>query len=231
MRLTNPAAGATDGGRSETRRRLDLCVAFVDLAGFTALTQAHGDDYAADVHDALVGALARACQQSPGVVCVKHLGDGALLTAPDSAAMLTALVAGVRDQGDAELRLRVRAGVNTGPVLLVSSGHGPDVLGHTVNVAARLCALAAPGELLLSDRVARSGGQQIGLARHLGPRLLRHVTEPVGVWSLPLGLQDSQIDPVCHMTVSPGAITVVVGGQERLFCSTDCRDAFLTSHG
>ena len=47
--------------------RAELCVAFVDLAGFTALTQAHGDDYAADVHDAFVGALDRACANSPGV--------------------------------------------------------------------------------------------------------------------------------------------------------------------
>jgi class 3 adenylate cyclase len=48
-------------------------VAFVDLAGFTALTEAHGDDYAADVHDAFLNALS-ACKVSGDTECVKHLG-------------------------------------------------------------------------------------------------------------------------------------------------------------
>lgn len=213
------------------RLRLDRCVAFVDLAGFTALTQAHGDDHAADVHDAFVRALGHACDQADGVVCVKHLGDGALLTSDDVPSMLTALLAGVRDQPDDELCLRVRAGVHVGPVLQVPSAHGPDVLGHTVNVAARLCGLAAPGEILLSAEAARSADGLRDQARRLGPRSLRHITDPVDVWALPLGAQGGLIDPVCHMTVRPGALAASVGGQDWLFCSDACLRTFLAAHG
>lgn len=213
------------------RVRLDRCVAFVDLAGFTALTQAHGDDYAADVHDAFLGALDDACALSPGVTCVKHLGDGALLTADDVPSMIASLQAGFRGQDDEELCLRARAGVHTGRVLQVASAHGPDVLGHTVNVAARLCGLAAPGEVLLSSDAVQAAVQHHASARRLGPRALRHIAGHVEVWSLPLGTQDGLIDPVCHMTVRPGAVSATVGGQERLFCSDGCRRTFLAAHG
>lgn len=217
--------------RSGTRLRSDRCVAFVDLAGFTALTQAHGDDYAADVHDALLRALDRTCEQAAEVVCVKHLGDGALLMAPDAGAFVGALVSGVEEQADPELSLRVRAGVHVGSVLLVDTAHGQDVLGHTVNVAARLCGLAAPAEMLLSGAVARDCGRLSTEPRLLGPRLLRHITEPVDVWTLPLGLQNGLIDPVCHMTVGAGSLTVTVNGREHLFCSPECRETFSAQRG
>lgn len=214
-----------------SRQHVERCVAFVDLAGFTALTEAHGDDQAADVHDAFVGALARACDASADVVCVKHLGDGALLVSRSAEEMLGALRAGVEEQADTELCLRVRAGVHSGPALRVEGVHGEDFLGHTVNVAARLCGLAAPGELLLSGAVRCTAASVVTGARSLGPRALRHVAEPVEVWALPLGTQAGLIDPVCHMTVGPGALSAVVGEQEWLFCSAVCRERFLSEHG
>lgn len=211
------------------RERVERCIAFVDLAGFTALTAAHGDDYAADVFDAFVSVLDKACGISEDVVCVKHLGDGALLVSTSGEQMLTALTGAVEAVGDLELCLRVRAGVHAGQVLRVDTAHGVDYLGHTANVAARLCGLAAPGELLFSEAlVATSVGRT---ARPLGPRALRHVAEPVSAWSLPLGSQESLIDPVCHMTVGPGALALTVGGQEWLFCSSACRDTFRLEHG
>ena len=213
------------------RLRARACVAFVDLAGFTAMTQAHGDDYAADVHDAFVGALDAACAATPRVECVKHLGDGALLVSPSAGGMLAALRAGVEQQGDAELCLRVRAGVHCGPVLLVRTAHGDDVLGHTVNVAARVGGLAAPGELLLTAAVIAEAGTASKGAVPLGARPLRHVPDPVDIWALPLGTQDGPIDPVCHMTVGPGSLAAAAAGREWLFCSVGCREAFLAGHG
>ena len=56
---------------------MQRCVALVDLTGFTALTQTHGDNYAADVHDAFVGALGTACDSSHDG-CIKSVGDAPL---------------------------------------------------------------------------------------------------------------------------------------------------------
>jgi adenylate cyclase len=211
---------------------MSRAVAFVDLAGFTAMTEAHGDDYAADVHDAFVGALARSCSSTGGDVrCVKHLGDGALLVAASGGALVSALLDGVRDQGDHELCLRVRAGVHFGPVLQVETVHGQDYLGHTVNVAARLCGQAAPGELVLSGAV-RDGGLELPESpRPLGALTLRHVAEPVSAWAVSLGAPAGDIDPVCHMTVGEGALEVVVGGRRWRFCSAGCELAFRARAG
>ena len=199
------------------------------------MTEAHGDDYAADVHDAFVGALAQSCASTDGAVqCVKHLGDGALLVAQSGAALVAALLNGVRNQGDAELCLRVRAGVHAGPVLRVQTVHGEDFLGHTVNVAARLCGKAAPGELVLSKVVRDDGPELPELPeppRPLGALALRHVAEPVEAWAVSLGAPAGEIDPVCHMTVGPGAREVVVAGRSWRFCSAECERAFRSRSG
>ncbi|MCA1720025.1 MAG: adenylate/guanylate cyclase domain-containing protein [Actinobacteria bacterium] len=160
-------------------------MAFVDLAGFTAMTEAHGDEYAADVYEAFAGVLARSCSSTGGEVrCVKHLGDGALLVAESGASLVSALLDGVRDQGDAEMCLLVRAGVHAGTVLQVETVHGQDYLGHTVNVAARLCGRAAPGELVLSGPVRDGGGLELPEPpRPLGALALRHVAVPVPAWA------------------------------------------------
>lgn len=213
------------------RERVERCIAFVDLAGFTALTQAHGDEYAADVHDAFVSALAGACAASDDVVCVKHLGDGALLVSSSGEQMLAALLRGVEEQSDTELRLRVRAGVHAGSVLQVQSTHGVDFLGHTVNIAARLCGLAAPGELIFSADLLAAASAMGRPARALGPRLLRHVAAPIEAWAVALGTQEGLIDPVCHMTVGADALTSRISDQEWQFCSVACRDSFLAEHG
>jgi adenylate cyclase len=210
-----------------TRQRMTRAVTFVDLAGFTAMTEAHGDDYAADVHDAFVGALARSCSSTGGDVrCVKHLGDGALLVAPSGRSLVSALLDGVRDQGDAELCLRVRAGVHVGPVLQVETVHGQDYLGHTVNVAARLCGLAAPGELVLSGAVRDGGLDLPEEPRPLGAVALRHVAVPVPAWAVALGSPAGDVDPVCHMTVGDGALAATVEGRRWRFCSAECLAAF-----
>jgi adenylate cyclase len=211
---------------------VSLAVAFVDLAGFTAMTEAHGDDYAADVYDAFVGALARSCSSAGGdVQCVKHLGDGALLVAASGGLLVAALLDGVRDEGEAELCLRVRAGVHFGPVLRVETVHGQDYLGHTVNVAARLCGQAAPGELVLSG-AARDGGLELSEPpRPLGALTLRHVAEPVPAWSVSLGAPVGEIDPVCHMTVGEGALEATIGGRRWRFCSSGCELAFRARTG
>jgi adenylate cyclase len=206
---------------------MSRAVAFVDLAGFTAMTEAHGDHYAADVHDAFVGALARSCSSTGGDVrCVKHLGDGALLVAASGGLLVSALLDGVRDEGEAELCLRVRAGVHAGPVLRVDTVHGQDYLGHTVNVAARLCGQAAPGELVLSGSVRDDELDLPEEPRPLGALALRHVVEPVAAWAVSIGAQAGEIDPVCHMTVGPGSREASIGGQRWRFCSSDCERLF-----
>ena len=141
--------------RGEPRREL-LTVLFTDIVGSTERAEALGDDAWREVlaeHDAV---LRKQADLFKGTV-VKSTGDGGLVTF-DSPARAVHCARAVRS-GLERLSLEMRAGLHTGECELV----GTDVAGIAVHVAARLLALADPGELLVSatvpDLVAGSGIQ------------------------------------------------------------------------
>jgi adenylate cyclase len=114
-----------------------MTIVFTDLEGFTAHTDANGDAAGLAViveHHRLAWPVVR---RWDGKI-VKHLGDGLLCTFPDPAA-------GVRTAlqllATAPVPLHLRAGVHTGDAVATRD----DVVGHVVNVAARVCeASSAP---------------------------------------------------------------------------------------
>jgi class 3 adenylate cyclase len=122
--------------------RIERTFIFVDLSGFTAYTRAQGADRAAAVltyfrHETRSVAARR------GVRVAKWLGDGAMLVGVDtgpSVALGAHLIAQLGSVGSA-----VRVGIATGTALLFE---GDDYIGEPVNLAARLCAAANPGEVL-----------------------------------------------------------------------------------
>src|SRR4051794_14393979 len=130
--------------------RVDRCFAFVDLCGFTAFTDRHGDEQVVLVLAELRSALREAAARR-GVRVVKWLGDGAML----SSTMIDA-VAALAVEMDARMKtaipsLAVRAGLAFGPVIMFE---GDDYIGRSVNLASRLCDRAQPHELLATTLVA-----------------------------------------------------------------------------
>ncbi len=76
-----------------------------------------------------------------------------------------------------------------------------DLFGSTVNIAARIAALASPGELLATQPVAGVATAS-GIAAHaIGAVTLRSITDPVVLYSIELApaLDPAWIDPVCKM--------------------------------
>jgi adenylate cyclase len=147
----------------------EVAVAFADLAGFTALSEEIGIEELGRVagrFEALVTAVAE-----PPVRLVKVLGDGAMLVSPDPDALVSAMLALV---DAAEGLPPVRAGVAYGPALH-SVG---DWLGHTVNVAARLCAAAPPRAVIATPQVREAGDGTIAW-EDAGTFALRGISEPV----------------------------------------------------
>ncbi|GAC1590230.1 MAG: hypothetical protein NVS3B21_07600 [Acidimicrobiales bacterium] len=139
--------GASEGG---TVAR--AAVMFTDLEGFTRFTARAGDDAAAALlsdHHRAAGPVIR----SRGGRIVKRLGDGLLLTFPEpEAAVLAAVELVASEPGP----LALRAGIHVGEVLASSD----DVIGHVVNVAARVTEQARGGQVLVTtdvrDRIAAS---------------------------------------------------------------------------
>lgn len=132
-----------------TAPRVQRAFAFVDLCGFTDYADDHGDDDAADVLHHLRAAL-RESATNHGVRVDKWLGDGAMLVAVETPALLAAVVE-AKWALHAECTLALRCGVAAGPVMVFE---GDDYVGRPVNLAAKLCELADGGQCLAPAELA-----------------------------------------------------------------------------
>lgn len=155
---------------------------FTDIVGFTQFTAERGDDRALallDIHTALVADAI----PSTGRV-VKELGDGALVHVADPAEALAFCVILRARASHAALDgfpLWLRMGVHHG----LARRRGDDLVGHAVNAAARIAALAQPREILVSESVVRAAGAPPGTVfEEVGPTFLRGVPEPVWLYRL-----------------------------------------------
>lgn len=156
--------------------RVDRSFAFIDLSGFTAFTDHEGDDRAVEILSAF-RAVVRGVASARGVRIAKWLGDGAMLVGVEAEPLLDAVVdiEGLIDGSGSALPLR--AGFTTGPVILID---GDDYVGHAVNVAARLCAAAAPRQILApADDVAHLYTDLV--TRPAGRIEIKGLDEPVDV--------------------------------------------------
>lgn len=127
-------------------------ILFTDIVGSTELTQRLGDRAAmeiVDVHDRLL----RAALARTGGREVKHLGDGLMgvfVSAEDAVRCAVEAHAAVRDAADRTVEpVRIRIGAAAGQPI----ERNGDFFGSTVQLAARLCTQAAPGQTLVASSV------------------------------------------------------------------------------
>ena len=215
----------------QRERQIDAEGTFViaDLAGFTALTEAHGDERAAEAaagfFDGVRGLLGEYHAQE-----LKTMGDALMLRVPDPSDAIRLGVRILDEIGRRHGSLAVRIGVNTGPAV----ERDGDWFGTTVNLAARVAAAAAPGEVLMTEhtRAASSPALRGFELQKRGRQSFKNVAEPVELHALVLAAQpdvsDLPVDPVCRMTVDPDRATETrsYGGRTWHFCSSDCADVF-----
>ena len=196
-------------------------VAFVDLAGFSAITDVYGDASAI----AVLGRFEELVSQALGGLGapIKWIGDEAMLGFPDPATapqMLGRLIPACRSEPRIPL---TRTGLNHGPVLRRSN----DLFGSTVNIAARIAALAGPGQLLATQPVANVAIASGIVARDIGKIALRSIADHVPLYSIELApaLDPAWIDPVCKMHAPYEAFrrTTPTG---PWFCSERCAEAY-----
>jgi len=125
-------------------RRVRRTFGFVDLSGFTALTDAEGDERAVEVLGHFRNAVRNVAGFS-GVRVAKWLGDGAMLVSTELEPMVDAILEIERRLEAEGSVLPLRAGITEGDVILFE---GDDYIGRAVNLAARLCDLAGPRQVL-----------------------------------------------------------------------------------
>jgi adenylate cyclase len=127
-------------------------IAFLDLTGYTALAEEHGDRAAADLAAGLATVVQDAAQVHGGRA-VKWLGDGVMFHFADSRnAILSAL--DLVEQAEQAMSVPARIGINAGAVIAQEG----DYFGRTVNIASRIADYAQPHEVLVSEAARQHAG-------------------------------------------------------------------------
>ena len=169
--------------RVERRLAAILCV---DVAGYSRLmgedeegTLAALKTHRRELIDPLIA-------QHQGRI-VKTTGDGLLLefaSVVDAVRCAVVVQQGMEDRNATVAegkRIRLRAGINLGDII-VDDG---DIFGDGVNVAARLQALAEPGEICLSASVREQVGEKLPIAfADLGEHGVKNIARPVHVYRI-----------------------------------------------
>jgi class 3 adenylate cyclase len=167
--------GALEAAGLATAATRPPSVVFVDLTGFTSLTEELGDESAADMSGRLASMVDTISIGHEGRP-VRWLGDGGMFVFRNPGAAVTAALEVVRK---APLRglPATHIGIYSGPVIFQDG----DIYGRTVNLAARLSALAGPDEVLVSAEIADGAGK-VAHFDSIGPVELKGIAEPIQVF-------------------------------------------------
>jgi adenylate cyclase len=215
------AAGSVYG---ELVRVKEATFGFVDLAGFAALTEAHGDRRAVAVLDRFE-AISRA-SLGPDDQLVKTIGDAVMLVFVDPSAAVGAigrLFEACRTEPELPLP---RSGLHHGEAL----SRDGDFFGASVNLAARVADQAHGGQVLATVGVASAARELHVGAMSGGFFELRNIVQPVELFELDVSGAAARltIDPVCRMPVMRANAAGVLhhGDQDYWLCSLRCVAAF-----
>jgi adenylate cyclase len=155
--------------------------AFLDLTGYTRLTEERGDEaaaeLAADLTQLVQGEVGRRDGKS-----IKWLGDGVMSSFRDPAAAVLSTIEVSRRTSEVGLP-PAHAGIAVGPVIFQDG----DYYGRTVNLASRLAGLAEPGQTLVDAEVVRLVGERGDIAfRGLGDVPVKGMASPIEVFEAAL---------------------------------------------
>ncbi len=158
-----------------------LTFLIADVRGYTAYTHRHGDAAGAALATRFAAVAGEAVTAQDGQV-VEIRGDEVMAVFTSARNALRAavdLLRGCTAQTTTDSPLPAGVGLDVGEPISVPGGYR----GEVINVAARLCAKAGPGEVLASDAVVSLARRIDGLAyEERGPLELKGLSRPVRTW-------------------------------------------------
>jgi adenylate cyclase len=147
---TDLEEGALDLGR------LRVTIAFADLAGYTRLTEEQGEEEAVSAVERFVEAVEHTLPEDARII--KTIGDEVMIVSPDAASLVDWAVGFQQLMTD---RPRPRIGMHAGEALYRDG----DYYGRSVNIASRVAARSAGGEVLVTRPLVESAGSHLEFER------------------------------------------------------------------
>jgi len=152
--------------------RLKVAIAFADLAGYTRLTEEEGELEAVDAVERFVEAVETTLPDDARVI--KTIGDEVMIVGSDPGALTDWAVGFQQLQSDPPLP---RIGIHYGEALYRDG----DYYGRDVNIASRVAARSAGGEVLVTRPLVERGGPHLEFERIAEVRL-KGFTESVEIF-------------------------------------------------
>jgi adenylate cyclase len=206
---------------------IEATFCFVDIAGYTALTDTHGEHAAANLVDDFADLIRTSVEPLGHLQSL--VGDCAFFVFSDPIVAMNALTALYGSIADRQHFPVVRAGLHHGSALVRDNRH----FGSTVNIAARVAAQATGGQILCTECVAQTLGQANALDVEIKPQgriSLRNLPDPMELYEVVLSGTSRQyaIDPVCKMQVDTQRAVgdLVYDNKKYWFCSLACVERF-----
>jgi adenylate cyclase len=170
-------------------------ISFIDVAGFTEYTATHGDDAASDLLKKLDAIVRSAIKPVKGE-CVKKLGDGYLLAFPTGSQAIRGAVS-LRERirkargSRFEFPVRLRTAVHVGEPLIEQD----DLLGHDVNLTARLLDYCDPDEIVATEPAKEVAEKRLKKISFGHPRevKIRGLAGRVRIFSVNPSMPDSKV--------------------------------------
>lgn len=165
-----------NAGLHEAPQRVPA-ICFLDLTGYTRLTEERGDEAAAELARSF-STMVQQRSMRHGGKAIKWLGDGVMFHFPDPARGVAAAL----DMVEAAPRLGVASahvGLHAGPVLFQEG----DYFGRTVNIASRIADYARPGEVVVSQEVVDASESSGLVFTEIGPVELKGVAGAMQLYS------------------------------------------------
>jgi len=152
---------------------------FADICGYSLLTEADGDDAAADVAIHFLSEASSLAREH-GAEVVKGLGDAVMVYADDAAEAIRMGLNLLTTFGEDPDLPCIHVGVHTGPAL----NRAGDWWGATVNLAARVAGTAEANQLLVTEATKQAAGDMASTRLNgLGARRFKNIPLPIQVYA------------------------------------------------
>ncbi len=197
-----------------------------DLSGYTALTEAHGSRWAAQVIRRYLDIVGQVLV--PEVRLAETKGDEVLLVSDDATAMVKTAVALMQRVRKETHFPTLHVGIHAGRILEEDGRF----FGSPLNLASRIGSHAEGCQVLCTREVIDGLDPRAEIPyQTIGKVKFKNVREEVQLYNIPTGCAQGRpilIDPVCRMIVDSNQIMTMVvhNGERYFFCSKKCADRF-----
>jgi class 3 adenylate cyclase len=199
-----------------------------DLAGYTSLTEAHGDISAANLVSRYIEIVKESLNENTNLI--ERIGDEVLITSGNPKSILETAI-NIFNKTEKEPNFpSIHVGLHAGKIIERSGRY----FGNTLNLTSRICSYSRAGQILCSHeflKLVRNRGKYDFLK--LGDIRFKNVTKSIAVYEIIIesSRKNLSIDPICKMQVDIDNPPAKIPYKDKtyFFCSYKCSKKFINN--